>query len=76
MIAELRSVKEELFKDKATGIKPLIGPPLTILLIAEGLLTVQQEIGAGILISSMLESSPVSKKRKHAPEMEPIGTEK
>lgn len=46
-----------------------------MLLIAEGLLTVQQEVGAGILIPSVLESSPVNKKRKLALELEPSGTE-
>jgi hypothetical protein len=35
LIAELRSIKEELFKDKSLGIKSMVGPPLTMLLITK-----------------------------------------
>jgi hypothetical protein len=50
LISELKSIKEKLFKDKTTRMKSMIGLPLTMLLITEGLLTVQQEIKACILI--------------------------
>ena len=73
---ELRTIKEELFKDKTTGMKTMIGPPLTMLLIAEGLLSVQQEVEAGILTPSVLEACPVSKKRKQTSEPEATGTER
>ena len=48
LITKLRTIKEELFKDKTTGLKSMIGPPLTMILIAEGLLPVQQEVEAGV----------------------------
>lgn len=70
LISELKSIKEELFKDKTTGMKSMIGPPLTMLLIAEGLLTVPQEIEAGILMPADFIERPVSKKRKIGPSME------
>jgi hypothetical protein len=70
------TIKEELFKDKTTGMKTIIGPPFTMLLIAEGLLIVQQEVEAGILMPSILESGPVNKKMKHASKLEPSGTGK
>ena len=43
--------------------------PLTMLFIAESLLTVHREVEAGILMPSFLESSPVNKKETY------IGTE-
>ena len=39
---ELISLKERLYKERTTGIRTLVGPPLTMLLISEGFLTVQQ----------------------------------
>jgi hypothetical protein len=49
---ELITLKKELYKEKTTTLRTLVGPPVTMLLISEGLLTVQQEIGAGILMPS------------------------
>ena len=61
---ELITLKEELYKEKTTTLRTLVGPPVTMLLISEGFLTIQQEIGAGILIPSELVEPPASKKRK------------
>jgi hypothetical protein len=64
IVTELKSLKEELFKDKTTMLKTMLGPPLTMMLIIEGLLSVQQEIEAGILMPPDFIDKPVSKKRK------------
>ena len=72
ILTELNSIKEELFKDKATMLKSLIPPPLTMLLIDGGLLTVSQEIEVGILMPNNFIDKPVSKKRKIGPSMELI----
>lgn len=77
LLAELRNIKEGLFKDRTTGLKSMVGPPLTMLLIAEELLTVSQEVQAGILVPSILEEpGQVTKKRKHEPEQNSKGTER
>ena len=68
--AELITLKEALYKDKTTTLRTLVGPPLTMILISEGLLTVQQEIEAGILMPSELIEEPISKRRKTQPSME------
>jgi hypothetical protein len=68
--AELVTLKEALYKDKTTTLRTLVGPPLTMILISEGLLTVPQEIEAGILMPSELIEEPSSKKRKTQPAME------
>ena len=70
MLTELRTLKEELFKDKTTMLKSMVGPPLTMLLIDEGLLSVQQELEAGILMPHDIVEKPNSKKRKLGPSME------
>jgi hypothetical protein len=70
LISELKSIKEEVFKDKTTGMKSMIGPPLTMLLIAEGLLIVPQEIEVDILMPADLIEKPIFKKRKIGPSME------
>ena len=62
--AELITLKEELYKDKTTNLRTLVGPPVTMLLNSEGLLTIQQELDAGILIPSELTETPACKKRK------------
>lgn len=64
MLTELRGLKEELFKDKTKVLKSMVGPPLTMLLIDEGLLSVQQELEAGILMPPDVIEKPLSKKRK------------
>ena len=69
---ELIALKEGLFKDRNTSMRTLVGPPLTMLLINEGFLTVQQEISAGILMPAELTEKPASKKRKLETEMELI----
>ena len=76
--AELKNLKHELFKDKSTLLKSMVGPPITMMLMAEGLLSVQQEIEAGFLETSIFQdkSVPSSKKRKHDTVMELLGTEK
>jgi hypothetical protein len=51
-------------------MRTLIGPPLTMWLISDGLLTVQQEIDASILMPSELDERPNNKKRKLEAEME------
>ena len=61
---ELISLKEGLYKDMNSGMRTLVGPPLTMWLISNELLTVQQEIDAGILMPSKLEERPLNKKRK------------
>ena len=48
----------------------MIGPSLTMLLIAEGLLTIQQDIEAGILMPRDFIEKPISKKRKMEQSME------
>jgi hypothetical protein len=68
--AELVTLKEALYKEKTTTLRTLVGPPLTMILIIEGLLTVPQEIEAGILMPSELIEEPSSKKRKTQPAME------
>ena len=75
---ELKNLKHELFKDKSALLKSMVGPPITMLLMDEGLLSVQQEIDAGFLETSVLQDKivPSSKKRKHDTEMELLGTEK
>jgi hypothetical protein len=70
ILTELRTLKEELFKDKTTVLKSMVGPPLTMLLITEGLLSVQQELEAGILMPPDFIEKPLSKKRKLEPSME------
>ena len=70
ILTELKNIKEELFKDKTTLLKSMIAPPLTMLLIDGGLLTVSQEIEAGILMPANFIEKPVSKKRKLGPSME------
>ena len=70
MRMELITLKEELYKDKTTSLRTLIGPPLTMLLISEGFLTIQQEIEAGILMPSVLEEKPTNKKRKYDHDLE------
>lgn len=65
MRMELIILKEELYKEKIANLRTLIGPPLTMLLISEGLLIIQQEIEAGILMPSLLEEKPLNKKRKY-----------
>ena len=65
MLIELKSLKEELYKDKTTMLKTMVGPPLTILLLNEGVMSVQQELAAGMLVpSKKLEQKPPNKKRK------------
>ena len=56
----------------------MVGPPITMMLMAKGLLSVQQEIEASFLETSIFQdkSIPSSKKRKHDTEMELLGTEK
>lgn len=61
---ELIPLKEALYKDKTTGMRTLVGLLLTMLLISEEFLTVQQEIEAGILMPAELTEKPASKKRK------------
>ena len=51
-------------------MKSMIAPPLTMLLIDGGLLTVAQEIEADILMPTSFIDKPVSKKRKIGPPME------
>jgi hypothetical protein len=48
----------------------MIGPPLIISLITKGLLTIQQEIEAGILMPTDFIEKPISKNRKMKPSME------
>ena len=76
--AELKNLKHELFKDKSTLLKSMVGPPITMMLMAEGLLSVQQEIEASFLETSIFQdkSVPSSKKRKHDTTMELLSTEK
>lgn len=50
-------------------LKSMVGPPLTMLLIADGLLSVQQEIEAGILMPSVLEEKTPNKKQKYEHEV-------
>ena len=69
---ELISLEEGLFKDRNTGMRTLVGPPLTMLLISEGFLTVQQEIEAEILMPTELTENPASKKQKTETRMELI----
>ena len=72
---ELKNIKEALFKERTTRLKSMVGPPLTMLLIAEELLTVSQEVQAGILVPSILEEPcSVAKKRKYQPEQRVIDT--
>lgn len=59
---ELIPLKEKLYKNINTGMRTLVGPPLTMLLISDGFLTVQQEIEAGILMHAELIKKPYSKK--------------
>ena len=61
---ELTTLKEELHKSKTTALRTLMGPPLTMLLIDEGHLTVQHEIEAGILIIPEETEANPAKKRK------------
>lgn len=68
--AELITLKEELYKDKTTILRTLVGPPITMLLASGGFLTVQQEIGAGMLLPSQLEEKAPNKKRKLEDKME------
>ena len=70
LVAEMKSIKEDLFKDKTTALKTMVGPPLTMLLIADGLLTVHQELDAGILMPQEIIEKPLSKKRKLESTME------
>jgi hypothetical protein len=62
---ELITLKEELYKNKTTTLRTLVGPPLTMLLISEGWLTVQQELEAGILLPPEIVEAPPAKKRKY-----------
>ena len=61
---ELVTLKEKLHKSKTTALRTPVGPPLTMLLIDKGHLTVQQEIEAGILISPEVTEANPAKKRK------------
>lgn len=56
----------------------MVGPPLTMLLMAEGLLTVQQEMDAGFLETSIFQDKavPETKKRKYEVELVQKGQEK
>ena len=55
----------------------MVGPPLTMLLIAEELLTVSQEVQAGILVPSILkEPCTATKKRKFEQEQRSKDTER
>jgi hypothetical protein len=65
--AELIALKEELYKEKTSTIRTLVGPPITMMLISEGLLTIPQEIQAGILMPSELTEPPPLKRRKCEP---------
>jgi len=47
---ELINLKETLYKDRTTTVRTFVGPPLTMMLINEGLLSVQQELEAGIFM--------------------------
>lgn len=67
---KLINLKDALFKDKTTSLRTLVGPPLTMLLISDGVLTVQQELDARILMPSKLEDKPPNKKRKFEDELE------
>ena len=69
---ELIYLKEWLYKDKVTSIKTLVGPPLTMLLITDRLLTVQQEIEASILVPADLIHNQFPKERKTQPSKELI----
>ena len=51
ILIELKNIKNELFKDKTTMLKSMIGPPLTMLFIDWRLLVVLQEIETCILMS-------------------------
>lgn len=68
---ELKCLKEELFKEKSALIKSMVGPTLTMLLMAEGLLIVQQEMDAGFLETSIFQDKlvPETKKRKYESEL-------
>lgn len=70
ILAKLKNIKEELFKDKTTMLKSMLGPPLTMLLMDGGLLIVSQEIEACILMPANFIEKPVSKKRKIGPSVE------
>ena len=67
---ELISLKEALYKDRNKGMRTIVGPPLTMLLISDGFLTVQQKIEAGIVMPTELIERPASKKRKMDTKME------
>lgn len=43
---EFITLKETLYKDKTTSLRTLVGPPFTMLLINEELLTVQKKLDA------------------------------
>lgn len=75
--AELKYLKEELFKEKSALLKSMVGPPLTMLLMAEGLLTVQQEMEAGFLETSIFQDKtiPENKKRKYESDLVQKGQE-
>ena len=61
---ELINLKEALYKDKTTSLRTLVGPPLTMLLIHDGFLTVEQELDARVLNPSETVEKHCEKKRK------------
>ena len=69
---ELINLKEALYKDKTTSLRTLVGPPLTMLLIHDGFLTVEQELEAGVLNPSGLIEKPCEKKRKYESQPTPV----
>ena len=75
LVAEMKNIKEGLFKEKTIRLRTMIGPPLTMLLIADGLLTVHQELDANILMPSNIVEKSLSKKRKLESAMELIAGE-
>jgi hypothetical protein len=69
MRTELIILKGMLYKDKTISLRTLIGPSLTMLLISEGFLIIQQKIVAGILMPSVLEEKSTNKKKKYDHEL-------
>lgn len=62
MKAKLITLKNELYKTETTILMIMIGPPLPMLMMSEGVLSVQQKVESGVLIPFELVTTPCIKR--------------
>lgn len=60
--AELITLKEELYKDKTTNLRTVVGPPLTMFFISEGYSLFLKKLRQGYLFLQKLSLHLVRKK--------------